>query len=242
MQGTSGKPRFEKDLNWIFFERLADAHLRRLSQQELANIFGQNNYLLITGLVDHARSNQFFTSVSKHYRLDTRVKCPPQLWTRNPDTNREDFFKAWIGAHIYERLQYDCHDPLYELTYFLNRLWDIRYTPLKRYRYAPTANSKVIPSGTVRHSKSTPIEFKSDVQMKNTLGLFINSPNLQSKPVIGYFVQLDMKQEINTKTGTPVSYRSFATSETEAENMKKRILWTSPGTDLTFSHSNPASD
>jgi len=100
---------------------------------------------------------------------------------------RADIFEAWVGGHIYERMQYDKEDPLLELRYFLNRLWSIRYRLLKPYRHGPTSNHIYIPSGPVESRTISPIKCKLDSRLKETPGLLLKASNIKERE-IGYCV------------------------------------------------------
>ena len=160
--------KFRKDLKWQSLERLGDAYIRTITQLEFSKIFGPKNYFLNNLLVDHANSNLFFEAVTIHYKLETRVKLLPRNWMGNKDKLRADIFEAWIGGHIYERMQYDDEDPLYELRYFLNRLWSIRYSRLKQYRHNPISNLAHIPSHSIQSPIISTIISHSDSELKRT--------------------------------------------------------------------------
>jgi hypothetical protein len=165
--------------------------------------------------VDHANSNLLFEMVTLYYKLDTKVKLPPRNWMGNKDKLRADIFEAWIGGHIYERMQYDDKDPLSELEYFFNRLWSIRYGRLKQYRHEPTLNIAHIPSRPIKRPVISKIISHSDRELRKTLFEFLDAPNNQDRE-IGYLVRVD-------------NHTSFATSEVEANEMADLDLWTSPG-------------
>lgn len=194
---------------------MGDTYIRTITLLEFPKIFGRENYFLNNLLVDHANSNLFFEAVTIHYKLETRVKLPPRNWMGNKDKLTADIFEAWIGGHIYERMQYDDKDPLDELRYFLNRLWSIRYSRLRQYRHNTTTNLAHIPSHSIQKPIISPIISHSDSELKRTLAAFLEAPNNQNRE-IGYHVQVD-------------NHTSFATSEMEANQMADLRLWTSPG-------------
>ena len=238
-----GRPqRFLKDVKCQSLERLGDTQIRALAQLELPKIMGRENHVLNTMLMDHANSNLFYEAVTKHYKLDTQVKWPPMECMGNTEKLRANIFEAWIGAHVYERMQYDDKDPLSELRSFFNRLWSIRYGFLHRYRYKPTFNRACIPSGSVKDYTISDVECKTDSEMKRTLGLFMEAPNVINR-VIGHIVQVTMNQdeddfkitgnipEADSKMSKSLCHTSFARSKSEAQQMANLLLWTRPGTD-----------
>jgi hypothetical protein len=225
-------------------ERLGDAYIRCIAQYELRNIFGAKNYILITRLLDHANSNAFFHEVTNYYRLDTWVKFPPNYtWMGNIPKLKADIFEAWIGGYIYERLQYDDRDSFYELRYFLNRLWSLRYAGLMHCRHSPSLNPDNLPRGSIQCSTIFEVKLKSDDDIKRTLGPQ-RGPNIHSNQTVGYIVQVQIAEE--TEDGDPRarqaskldkngSYTSFALSEKEAGCMADLILWTNPGKNFHIS-------
>jgi hypothetical protein len=128
---------------------------------------------------------------------------------------RADIFEAWIGGHVYERMQYDDQDPLHELRYFFHRLWSIRYRKLKQYRYDPTSNIAHIPSRSVEIPSISEIISHSDRELKKTLSSFLDAPNYKDQE-IGHLVQIGC-------------HTSFATSKPIANEMAALRVWTTPG-------------
>jgi hypothetical protein len=241
-----GQPRaFLKNLQWQKLEKHGDLQIRWITQRELPKIVGQKNYDLCSIVEDHENSNKFFEAVTKHYNLDTRVKNPPRHWMKHQIKLGADIFEAWVGGHVYERMQYDDKDPLYELRYFFNRLWSIRYRALNLYHHNPTLNHVYIPSGVVQGATISEVECKSNSILENTLGCFLGAPNYIN-PKLGYCVEVETTRDpddfytvdkipgVDSKIHTSTSHTSFATSELEVRQMAELRLWTIPGSSFHY--------
>ena len=216
-------------------ERTGDVYIKLISMEELPKLFGPENYHLLNILLDHANSNNFFETITKHYNLEDRVSWYPSDNNHESSKWRADIFEAWVGGYIYERRQYDPHDPLEQLRVFLKRLWAVRYRDLSLFSYNPSINPKYIPRGYVKQVQSTRVKFSQDPLLRNVLGSFVDAPNAYMDA--GYLVRLEISEQPEVEGNTRM-FETFCISSDEVQKIQGLRMWNAPRIYPSFHESN----